>query len=298
MLLLPTSLCYTSRMALVHVRSADGTPIAVARDGAGPPLVLVHGALSDRTAWSPLRPHLAPHFTLYAMDRRGRGDSGDTGPYAPERELEDLEAVIAAVGEPVRLCGHSAGGFLALTLAERGRSALPLGTASREAPRLAPLVSPISSLALYEPSLFGVGGREPWPASFPDELRARLAAGDRPGAARTLLAMTMGMDEDALDRFQRGPAWPRVLSLAHTTVYDAELARISIFDAASFRPWATPTLLLVGERSPAWRRAGVEALAAALPDRRVVTLPGQEHVAHVLAPARVAEALIAFFLRR
>jgi pimeloyl-ACP methyl ester carboxylesterase len=264
-------------MARIHVQSADGTAIAVARDGNGPPLVLVHGALSDHTAWSPMRPHLARHFTVYALDRRGRGDSGDSATYAPERELEDVAAVIAAVGAPVFLCGHSAGGLLAMRLVERGLPA-------------------VTRLALYEPSLFGVGGRAPWPAGFADELRGRLAAGDATGAIRTLLTLTMGMDEAALDRFERGPGWARVLGMAHTIVYDAELARVSLFDAAQFRPWSTPTLLLVGERSPWWRRAGVEALAAALPDRRVVTLAGQEHIAHVLKPQTVAQTLIDFFL--
>jgi pimeloyl-ACP methyl ester carboxylesterase len=211
------------------------------------------------------------------MDRRGRGDSGDTPPYAPERELEDLEAVLAAVGAPLFLFGHSAGGLLSLRLAERRLPA-------------------IARLALYEPSLFGVGGRAPWPPSFPDELRARLAAGDRAGAVRTLLGLTMGLDEPAVDRFARGPGWARVLGLAPTTVYDAELALVSTFDSQRFVPWTMPTLLLVGERSPWWRRAGVDALAAALPNRRLVVLPGQEHVAHLLTPARVAEELIAFFL--
>jgi pimeloyl-ACP methyl ester carboxylesterase len=89
-----------------------------------------------------------------------------------------------------------------------------------------------------------------------------------------------------------------VLALAPTTVYDAELARESLFDAARFVPWTTPTLLLDGARSPAWRRAGVAALAAALPEREVVTLAGQEHIAHLIAPTTVADALVRFFLDR
>src|SRR6478609_2592268 len=88
------AMLHSCRMAHARVRSADGTSIAYDRDGAGPPLVLVHGALSDRSAFAALRPHLVDHFTVYALDRRGRGDSGDTPPYAGAREIEDLEALI------------------------------------------------------------------------------------------------------------------------------------------------------------------------------------------------------------
>src|SRR5208283_2740107 len=103
------------------VTSSDGTRIAYWREGSGPPLLMAHGGLCDRFAWYFVVPLLARKFTVYTFDRRGRGASGDTPPYAAEREREDIAAILGAIGEPVHLLGHSAGGILALQIAERTR---------------------------------------------------------------------------------------------------------------------------------------------------------------------------------
>src|SRR5262249_699655 len=105
---------------MTEVTSKDGTAIAFDRSGAGPAIILVGGALSDRSAGAPLAALLAPRFTVFAYDRRGRGDSGDTAPYAVEREVEDLAALIDEAGGSAFLLGHSSGAALALEAAARG----------------------------------------------------------------------------------------------------------------------------------------------------------------------------------
>jgi len=154
--------------------SPDGTPIAYHRRGSGPPLVLVHGTgAANALAWTAVLPALEEHFTIYAVDRRGRGDSGDSVPYAIEREFEDIAAVVDATGEPANLLGHSFGALCALEAALRTRM--------------------VRRLVLYEPEI-----HPPAAAPFPGEhiqlLAALLAAGDREGV---LVA-------------QRGIAGPRI----------------------------------------------------------------------------------------
>ena len=104
-------------MSVEQVVSADGTPIAVWRSGEGPPLVLVHGAAADHSRWAPVLPALEERFTVLAIDRRGRGRSGDADDYALEREFEDVAAVVEWAGEAVNVLGHSHGGVCALEAA-------------------------------------------------------------------------------------------------------------------------------------------------------------------------------------
>jgi pimeloyl-ACP methyl ester carboxylesterase len=125
-----------------RVCSADGTMIAFERAGQGPALILITGGLTDRTVTRSVAAELAPRFTVYAYDRRGRGSSGDTAPYSAEREVEDLAAVIGAAGGPALVFGHSSGAVLALEAAARGLA--------------------ITKLAAYEPPyLTGASGRRP-----------------------------------------------------------------------------------------------------------------------------------------
>src|SRR6266851_10450855 len=107
------------------VHSKDGTPIAFDRSGQGPALILVNGALSTRAAAATVTASLAPHFTLFAYDRRGRGDSGDTAPYTVEREVQDLKAVISDAGGTAFVFGHSSGAVLALEAAARLTGSIP-----------------------------------------------------------------------------------------------------------------------------------------------------------------------------
>ena len=139
------------------VKSKDGTLIAFQRSGAGSPLVLVHGSTADHTRWAPVLPALEAKFTVYAVDRRGRGGSGDTEPYAIEREFEDIAAVVDSIPGPVDLLGHSYGGICALEAALRTKN--------------------LRRLILYEPPI-PTGVENAYPPEIVAEMQQRLAAGD------------------------------------------------------------------------------------------------------------------------
>jgi pimeloyl-ACP methyl ester carboxylesterase len=254
------------------VTSTDGTPIAFDRTGAGPPLILVDGALCDR-AGSPngaLAELLADRFAVYTYDRRGRGASGDTGPYAVEREVEDIGALIEAAGGSAGLYGISSGAALALEAANRGL--------------------PVEKLALYEAPYVVDDSRPPLPADYPAQLDSLLASDRRGDAIR--LFMTEGARVPrilvAMMRFM--PAWTRMKQLAHTLRYDAAV----MGDGQGGKPlpqdrWPAviaPTLVLGGSRSPAWMRNAVQAVADRVPNAQHRTLDGQTHLvkAKVLAP--------------
>jgi pimeloyl-ACP methyl ester carboxylesterase len=260
---------------MIKTTSTDGTTIAADRTGSGPALVLVAPALATRTAFAPLAELLASHFTVYAYDRRGRGDSGDTPPYAADREVEDLLAVIDAAGGSANVFGHSSGAVLALDAAARDAG--------------------VTKLALYEPP-FIIDG-EPMAADFADQLAALVAAG-RPGDALALwMRSTVGMSDEAIAQARTEPWWRALEAVAHTTPYDATItAQYMTGRPLPARRWSTvtmPTLVLDGEVSPSFLREGAKALAGILPNATSNTFPGQGHGA---PPEMVAPVLTAFFL--
>jgi pimeloyl-ACP methyl ester carboxylesterase len=253
------------------VRSADGTTIAFEKSGEGPPLVLVDGALCSR-AMGPSRPlaaELARDFTVYVYDRRGRGESGDTPPYAVEREVEDLEAVIAAAGGSAHVYGISSGAALALEAARRG--------------------APITRLALYE-APFSVDADRP--SVGPDYLPRleALLAEDRRGDAVRLFMRQVGVPALFASAMRLMPVWRKLTAAAHTLPYDA--AALDGMSAGRPLPagrWDTvtiPALVAVGGKSAGWFHNSMRALADALPDARLSVLEGQNHMikAKVLAP--------------
>jgi pimeloyl-ACP methyl ester carboxylesterase len=250
------------------IASTDGTPIAYQRTGTGPALVLVVGAFCDRTSTASLTPLLAPHFTVYEYDRRGRGDSGDGGgEYAVEREVEDLAAVVSAAGGPALAFGHSSGGILALEAAARG---VPLGR-----------------LAVYEPPYTAAPGSAGDDALL-EAVRARLAAGDPDGAAETFMAGAGGPPEQIAEARQ-SPWWPRMRALAPTLVHDLLLSNGGVVPRERLARVAVPALALSGGASPEWAARACTEVAAAVPGARAQVLPGQTHAAQddVLAPVLV-----------
>jgi pimeloyl-ACP methyl ester carboxylesterase len=264
---------------LDHVTSSDGTRIAVESRGRGPHLLVVPGALSDRHTWAAVASLLAPRLTVSVMDRRGRGDSGDAPSYTPEQEVDDVVAVLDDLGGPAHLLGQSSGGVLALRVAERGHAN-------------------VDRLAVYEPAVAGPGLMPPLPATLMPELRARLAAGDRDGALRAILRVTMHLGDAEIDGMARDPYWPALLALAPTTIYDLEVVAAYRPDRRRLGVWSRPVLLLAGSETPADDRAPVAALERWLPDARATTLAGQGHIANVMAPQLVAEVLLGFLLDR
>ena len=256
-----------------HVRSADGTQVAFDRSGDGPPLILIGGALSDRRAAAPLASLLAERFTVVAYDRRGRGDSGDTPPYAVEREVEDVHALLDRVGGAGALYGHSSGAVLALEVAAAGAR--------------------VTRLVLYEPPFVVDDTRPPLPEDYVERLEALVAAGRRDEALEHFLTAGVGLPEEAVAGMRSAPMWSGMEALAHTLAYDGRVMGPTMFG----RPlpaerWASvrvPTLVLDGGASPSWQRNAAAALAAVLPDARARTLEGQDHgpAIEVLAPVLI-----------
>jgi pimeloyl-ACP methyl ester carboxylesterase len=243
------------------VKSADGTSIAFTKLGHGPPLVLVDGALCfRRNGPSPdIAPLLASRFTVYAYDRRGRGESGDTKPYAIAREVEDLKAVIRQAGDSAFVFGSSSGAALAIEGVAAGL--------------------PIRKLVLYEPPIGVTRPGGPSLSRARTELAALISSGDRAGAARYFLSEIFGAPA-AFVRLMpvlKPGTWSMVKSVAHTLPYDLTiLADPSLLTerAVSVK---VPTLVVGGAKSPEFLQQAVERVAAALPNAHALILPGQSH---------------------
>jgi pimeloyl-ACP methyl ester carboxylesterase len=237
------------------VVSKDGTPLALWRSGGGPPLVLVHGATADHSRWAPVLPALEEHFTVYAFDRRGRGESGDGADYALAREYEDVVAVVESVGDDVNLLGHSHGGVCALEAAL--------------------LTDRIRKLVLYEPPMGFVAA----PPHVVQELEALLQAGRRDELLALFMREVAGLPPEQIELMRSLPAWEARIAAADTIPREERANREYAWDPDRFRELAVPTMYLQGGDSPeAFRLAG-EAVEAALPDCRVVVMPGQRHAA-------------------
>ena len=260
-----------------HVRSADGTSIAVFSVGTGPPLVLVHGAAADHTTFRVLGPLLEPMFTTHAIDRRGRGASGDTAPYAIEREFEDVAAVAAAVardaGGPVDVFGHSYGGRCALGAA---------------------LLSPdIRRVISYEGAPTPPGERY-GDEALAAELQALADAGRNEALLERFLTEVVGMTAPELERYRADPVWPRRVAAAPTIA--RELA-VEAGDAAGLDRLAQvrqPVLQILGGDSKREFGAATAALDDRLADDTIVVIPGAKHAAHHTHPVAVVEAITAF----
>lgn len=248
--------------------STDGTPIAYQRTGAGPALVLVVGAFCDRTTTADLTPLLAPHFTVYEYDRRGRGSSGDSPEYSTEREVDDLAAVIAAAGGSAHVYGHSSGGALALEAAARG--------------------VPVTAVVAYEPPYTARDDGSGGSADLLEGVRARIAAGDRDGAA-ALFLQGAGTPAEVLPMIRQSPGWPRMLELAPTLAYDLALTDGGVVPRERLARIGVPTVAVSGGASPEWAARAGAAIADAVPGARHVVLAGQTHaVTHeAIAPVLI-----------
>ena len=262
------------------VVSRDGTPIAVFSAGAGRALVLVHGTTGDHRTWRVVGPSLAERHALHAIDRRGRGDSGDAPGYAIERELEDVaavaEAVAAGTGAPVGVMGHSLGGRIALGASLR-TAAVGRVVAIEGAPTADP-ARPRSSDA-------GLAAR----------LRADLAAGDLEGLLARFMVEGTGMPREDLERFRADPVWPLRVRAAPTIVRELEAAEtdpaVSLDALGAVR---VPVLQVAGSASPAVFRAGAERLAERLVRGSLVVIDGARHAPHHSHPAQLIAAVEAF----
>jgi len=248
------------------VRSKDGTAIAFDRSGEGPPIILVVGAFNARATGAPLAAALQERFTVVNYDRRGRGDSGDTLPYAVEREVEDLEALIEEAGGSASVFGYSSGAVLSLIAAARGLA--------------------ITKLALYEPPLIAEGNR----IERPEDLAARLAglveAGNRGDAVALFQTEGIGLPADVVAQLRQAPFWPALEAMAHTLVYETKIVGDGSVPSELAASVAVPTLVIAGGESFPFMREMAPALADAIPEARARVLEGQSHdlVPQALAP--------------
>ncbi|MGH9030857.1 MAG: alpha/beta fold hydrolase [Acidimicrobiia bacterium] len=262
----------------LRVRSRDGTEIALWQTGSGPTLVLAHGTPADHTRWRPLLPYLEPHFTVYTLDRRGRGASTDSPNYALEREFEDVAAVVetVAVGNAgaVTVYGHSFGGNVAF------------GAAT--------MTSSIERLVLYE----GWPVPDPSVWALPGDLEARmdalLAAGDRDAVVELLFRELEDLSDEDMATFKTAPSWPGRVAAAHTITREIRGLMTSRLDDDTARTIAVPVLLVTGEHSVDLAQPHASALAETLPHGKVLVLHGQGHVADVLDPELFTATVLPF----
>jgi pimeloyl-ACP methyl ester carboxylesterase len=249
--------------------SPDGQQISYWRSGEGPPVVLVHGALSDRSAWILVHPILARRFAVFSVNRRGRDGSGAPAPHTMEQEFADIVAVVEAVGDRVHLVGHSGGALCSLGAAL--------------------LTDRLDSLTLYEP---------PWVEELKlmdlSPLLDLIRDGRNEEAALLFLRIGPQVPEADLQRLVASPIWPHIVSLAPTMPAEFGALAGYQFDALRYRDTQTPMLLLVGEDSPPVLKAVNQALRDVAPDARYVDLPGQQHGANLDAPEMLAAEITKF----
>jgi pimeloyl-ACP methyl ester carboxylesterase len=249
------------------VISADGTTIAYERTGTGPVVVLVATALDDRHGLDAIAGRLADRCTVVNYDRRGRGESGDTRPYAPAREVEDIAALLDALGEPVTLAGGSGGCVLALD------AATALGDR-------------VAGLFLYEPPLI-VGPGRPVPADFREHVEGLLREDRRSEVVEYFFTQVVGVPAEFIGPMRADPSWQTMCRYAHTLPYDAQIVA-GTQDAGPLPTdrWSigSPVEVVVGENSERFFHEGAQALADLLPRARVRVLPGQDHGAFWMAP--------------
>lgn len=263
------------------VTSKDGTTIAFERSGSGPPIVLVGAALADRDGTTKLAGLLSSGFTVINYDRRGRGKSTDTAPYAVEREVEDVDALLDAAGGSGYLFGSSSGSVLALEAANR-------------------LGPKVKGLFMYEPPLIVDDGHPPITADFSKQVSGLVAAGRRNEAVTLFFTNGMGIPGFAVTLMRwLMPGWSKMAGIAHTIPYD--LAVLDGTQTGKPLPagrWTSvdaPTLVMAGSRSEPFFHSGAKALCSLLPHAQYRALEGRDHSAILMAPQDIATAVNSFF---
>jgi pimeloyl-ACP methyl ester carboxylesterase len=258
------------------VTSRDGTTIGYERSGSGPAVIIVDGAFCSR-AFGPsakLAPQLAKHFTVYAYDRRGRGQSGDTQPYSPAREVEDLAALIQAAGGSASLVGLSSGAALSLEAAAGGL--------------------PITRIVAYEPPYVDDTG-ERGGATHEGQLVRLLAAGDRGGAVKYFMKDMVGAPAPMVVMMRLMPwIWRKLEAVAHTVPYDARIMTEFRIPRARFASVPVPVLMMNGTKTDVRLREAARTVAGVIPGAQYRELAGQTHN---VKPGVLTPAVVEFFTR-
>ncbi|MGW0820802.1 alpha/beta fold hydrolase [Streptomyces sp. NPDC002845] len=254
-----------------NVISRDGTSIAYESTGEGPAVVLVSGAMSTGATVAPLAVPLSDRFRVVYYDRRGRGESGDTAPYAVAREVEDLAALIEAVGDEAALCGISSGGSLVLEAVASGL--------------------PVRRAAVYEVPFAVYEGGEKDLAEYTERLTEALAQGRRGDAVEHFLRLT-GMAEEVIQGARQSPMWAGMEAIAPSLAYDNAVLGDGPVPRDRLASITVPVLALAGGDSPAWMRQAAHAIAEAAPEGTYQSLEGQTHM---VDPVALAPVLAEFF---
>jgi pimeloyl-ACP methyl ester carboxylesterase len=257
------------------ITSADGTKVGWQTTGSGPPLLLVHGTTADHTRWAGITPRFERHFTVHAMDRRGRGASTDDArAYDIMREAEDVAAVIDAIGRPVDIVGHSYGAVCSLEASS--------------------LTDGVRKMVLYEPPL--PTGVQMYPAGLPDRMQGLIADGQLEAALELFFREVVRMPEHELVEYRELPVWKQRIQWAPTSPREMAIDRSYHFDPAKFADLPVPVLLMLGGDSPPIFQGAVETAHAALPNSRVALLPGQQHIAMDTDPEMFVGEVLDFLL--
>ena len=256
------------------VRSIDGTTIAFDRAGGGPLILFVTGAFNDRATCADVAKLLSDRFTVVTYDRRGRGDSTDTAPYSIDREIEDIDALINAVGGPACVFGFSSGALLALMAAAHGLA--------------------IDKVVAYEAPL--PLEDDPQPADLPEQLAELLSQDRRGDAVERFQRRGIGLDADTVAQIRRSPFWPALEAMAPTAVYDAMITRRGALPTDTLATIATPTLVLTGGET--WDKLGraAQRIADVMPNTQLRALAAGRD--HQLVPELLAPELASFFSNR
>lgn len=253
--------------------SDDGTEIAYWTSGEGPPLVLVHGTTADHARWEPVRSALEEQFTVYAIDRRGVGESGDSDEYALEREVEDVVAVVDVIEEPAVLLGHSYGALCALEAALR--------------------TGELRALVPYEP-LFSFTDSELYSENVLAEMEALLDDGENERALVLLFEELAELPPAEMETLRSAPNWPARVAAAPTVLRESRAENEYEFDATRVAAMTRPTMLLSGSESPQSLKDATTALNEALPNSRIVVFEGIGHGAINAAPDRFVDEVLTF----
>ncbi|WP_261800071.1 alpha/beta fold hydrolase [Paenibacillus sp. PAMC21692] len=260
------------------VISKDGTQIAYTKQGTGPAIIIISSAAADHQDALPLAEHLSANFTVYNYDRRGRGQSKDTAPYAAAREVEDIEALIAVAGGQAYLFGSSSGAVLAL-----------------EAANL--LGASIVKLYLYEPPFIINDSRKPVPVDYVEHLNALIEADKRSEAVEYFASEALGIPGEFIGYMKADTSWNKMESLAHTLAYDGMImGTTQSGNPLQAGRWnvAIPTMVMTGENSEPLFHNAASALVELLPGATAHLLAGQDHSAVVMSPDVVAKAIVDF----
>lgn len=262
-------------MTMEQTKSQDGTLIGFWRGGSGPPLLLVHGTTADHSRWAPIVPRLEQHFTVYAVDRRGRGGSSDAPEHDIMREAEDMAAVVEAIGEPSFVLGHSYGGICSLEASL--------------------LTDKVARLILYEPPI--PTGLPQYPPGIPDRIQTLVDDGKSEAGLELFFREVVRMPEQQLKGYRQLPAWHTRIQLTPTIPREMTFDKTYRFDTDKFADFQVPTMLMLGGDSPPLFQQATELLDATLSNSQVVILPDHQHIAMDTNPDLFIKKVLGFLLQ-